>query len=158
MAVISRIRGLFDFLAKMGLTVRDDPPKVIQLEGREWGPEVDGLVLSIRGNRESISAVLRNVSTSDRTLRVPDFASWYRLRVTDADGQAAPQTPFGKELVRPGRTAAVRPLQLTAGEAVEAEIPVASIFRLSAGSAFEAQASCEVRPGVTLESNRVRLA
>ena len=38
----------YNFLANMGLVLRDDPPKVIDMTGREWGEVVDGLALSIR--------------------------------------------------------------------------------------------------------------
>src|ERR1700761_8517021 len=38
----------YNFLANMGLVLRDDPPRVIDMTGREWGESAGGLELSVR--------------------------------------------------------------------------------------------------------------
>ncbi|MES1261304.1 MAG: hypothetical protein ABUS49_06155, partial [Acidobacteriota bacterium] len=45
MAIV--LRSFLDLMAKMGLSMRDDPPKVVDLTIRAWGETKAGLALSI---------------------------------------------------------------------------------------------------------------
>jgi len=139
----------------MGLIVRDDPPKVIVLEGREWGEEVNGFVLSALAEPATISVILRNVSHERRELQAPEFANWFVLHVRAEDGSAAVPTPFGRELLRSGSAKAPRPLTLAPGEPVEAQIPIESIFRLQRNATYQVSVSCKVDEQTQMASNTV---
>ena len=60
-----------DQLAKSGLILRGDPPKVIQLEGRQWGATAGGWALSIAARAETLSVILRNTEATPREIIVP---------------------------------------------------------------------------------------
>ena len=100
------ILRFFDFLAKMGIMVRDDPPKVIDVAARSWGDPVDGFVLSIEqiahdeNAPPTLSVVLRNVSPAAQTLAIPGWLHYYHFDMT------APLSPFGRELLKPERSTA----------------------------------------------------
>jgi hypothetical protein len=151
-------------MAGMGLIVRDDPPKVIDLTVREWGAASDGLALSIRQTpnkdpaaQEAISAVLRNVGEATREMNVPSGLFFYRLEITGPDASPVPLSPFGRELLRPERNTGRVQIRLAPGEATETEIPVGSIFNLRKKGAYRAQATCELPGGTLLQSNGITI-
>ena len=61
---IGLIRRFLTFLAKMGLSVRDDPKKEVDIAGRSWGAPVDGLALSILHTPNERSDGLATVSVA----------------------------------------------------------------------------------------------
>ena len=94
---MSVFRRFFDFLAGLGLIVRDDPPKVVDLTVRAWGAAVDGLALSIRevphedpDAQATVSVVLRNVGPAPRSLTVPGWLFFYQFEITGPDGRPPP--------------------------------------------------------------------
>ena len=94
----------------MGLVIRDDPPKVIDMTGREWGPAIDGTALSIRTMpRDSardpavLSVVIRNNGAVQKRFTVPGWMFFYHAEVTRQDGSAAPLTAYGKQVLKPER-------------------------------------------------------
>jgi hypothetical protein len=159
------IRGFFDFLAKMGLSVRDDPPKVIELTGRAWGDTVDGLALSVRQapNDDSsavpaLSVVLRNVGATPRRLTTPGWLFFFRIDMLGPDGAPASLTPFGRELLRPERNTEKTTVALAPGEATETLLPVGSIFAMRAKGRYRVEASCQPPDAASaLRSNSVYL-
>ena len=84
MWLLNAIRRFLTFLASMGLTVKDDRPRVIDMTGREWGESAAGLALSIREMRQDdprqlpvLSVVLRNAGLDQalgKTRRKPESA------------------------------------------------------------------------------------
>src|SRR5580700_6919750 len=103
----------FNFLAKMGLVIRDDPPKVIDMTGREWGEAVEGLALSVRElPREDpdkvagISVVMKNSGSHPRTLIVPPWIFYYEI-------EGLTLSPYGQQLMNPDRK--VRNTEVTLG-------------------------------------------
>jgi hypothetical protein len=159
------IRGFFDFLAKMGLSVRDDPPKVVDLSVREFGEPQQGLALSIRqiprddpDALASVSVVIRNVSQEVRTFVVPGWLAFYQFDVRMPDGSPAPLTPFGRALAKPEHRNERSNVSLAPGALNETEVPLGSIFRLRRGAKYVVRASCEPAQGVTLRSNEIVLA
>jgi hypothetical protein len=159
------IRGFFDFLAKMGLSVRDDPPKVVDLSIREFGEAQHGLALSIRqiprddpAALASVSVVIRNVGQEPRTLIVPGWLGFYQFDVRMPDGSPAPLTPFGRALAKPENRKEPSSVTLAPGALNETEVPLGSIFRVRPGTRHAVKASSEPAAGVTLQSNEIVLS
>ena len=159
---VSAFRRFVDFLAGMGLIVRDDPPKLVDLTVREWGPAADGFALSIRQARNAdpeaqaaISAVLRNIGEAPAQMTVPGGLFFFRLDITGPDGTAVPMSPFGHELFKPARNTERVEINLAPGEVTETEIPVGSIFHLRKKGRYRARACCELPTGAVLHSNEI---
>ncbi len=143
----------------MGLTVRDDPPRVIDPASRVWGENADSFALSIepipqeqRDAPPSLSVVLRNVGSISQTLSAP---SW--LLFFDVDIPAEPSL-FGQELLKPERQTMRVTSTLGPGELFETQIPVGSLFDLRAKGEYPARVSCTLPDGAKLISNRVILS
>lgn len=149
-------------MAKMGLSVRDDPPRVVDLTGREWGETVEGLALSVaalpsedRSAQPSVSVVIRNLSAAARELQVPGWLHYYEFDVRLADGTPLPMSPFGRELMK--RQADQQDVTLAPGGVNETQVPVGSIFGLRTGQSYRVKARCRPQPGFTVESNEIRI-
>src|SRR5207248_630325 len=90
---VSAVRGFLNFMGKMGLAARADPPKAIDMTGREWGEPVDGLVLSVRQVKKedpdqlaAVSVVLKNESAARKAFTVPGLLFFYKLQVISPGG------------------------------------------------------------------------
>jgi hypothetical protein len=155
---------VFDFLAGMGLIVRDDPPKVVDLAAREWGAAVEGLALSIGeiphadpDAQAAVSVVLRNAGAAARSLTVPGWLFFYRFEVRDSGGAPAAMSPFGRELLKPARRTERLEVVLAPGEANETQVPIGSIFNMPGKRRNLVRASCEPSAGVVLQSNEITI-
>jgi hypothetical protein len=158
-------RGFFDFMAKMGLSVRDDPPKVVDLTIRSWGEPADGLVLSVydivREDSEAlprISVVIRNIGTERKSFPVPGWLYFYQVEVRLLEvgpryDSIAPLSPFGRELLKPERRTESLSVALNPAAFQETEIPIGSLFNLRARGRYSVSARCLPFEGVTLRSN-----
>jgi hypothetical protein len=102
---INAFRRFVTFLAKMGLIVRDDSPRVIDMTGREWGEPADGLALSIREGKKDdpgqlpvLSVVMRNAGPERKALTIPGWLFFYSVwpRVDEAG------TPDGENRAHAG--------------------------------------------------------
>jgi hypothetical protein len=151
----NRFTRFYNFLANMGLVLRDDPPKVIDMTGREWGPGAGGLELSIRElAREAprqmagISVVMRNEGTSPRSLTVPPWIFFYKFEGLEL-------TPYGMRLMSPDRKGKNIAVTLAPGEAIETELPVATIYDLSTTGTHKLQVSCQLPDQTILRSNEI---
>jgi hypothetical protein len=136
----------YNFLANMGLVLRDDPPKVIDLTGREWGESAGGLVLSIREQVAAISVVIKNLGTDPRTLSVPPWIFFYQ-----AEGLEL--TPYGRQLMSPDQKRQLVEVKLSPGEAIETELPIAKIYNLR----DKLRVSCQLPDGTLLRSNEITI-
>jgi hypothetical protein len=159
------IRKLLDFLAKMGLSMRDDPPKVVDLSIHQFGETKDGLALSIRqiprddpDALPSVSVVIRNVGQETRKFVVPGWLAFYNFDVRTPDGSPALLTPFGRALNKPEHRNERINVSLAPGALNETEVPLGSIFRLRPGEKYVVRASSEPTEGVTLQSNEITIA
>jgi hypothetical protein len=148
----------------MGLIVRDDPPKVVDLTVRGWGAAVDGLALSIReiphedpDAQAVVSVVLRNIGTAPRSLTVPGWLFFYRFEIFGPDATAAAMSPFGKELLKPGRRMERLEVVLAPGKVTETQIPIGSMFSLSGRVKYRVTVSCELGEGAVLRSNGITI-
>ncbi len=147
----------YNFLAKMGLVIHDDPPKVIDLTGRAWGETVDGLTLSVRElPREDseavagISVVLRNIGNAPQTLSIPSWIRYYLIAGLEL-------SPYGRQLMTGGPKAGVGEITLPPGEAVETDLPIAKIYDLRKPGDYRIQVSCTPANGAVLKSNAIEI-
>jgi len=155
----NKFTRFYNFLAKMGLVIRDDPRKVIDMTGREWGEAVDGLALSIRElPREDprqvagISVVMKNEmkneGTSPRTLTVPPWIFFYEVEGLEL-------TPYGQQLMRPDRKGKNIEVTLSPGDAIETDLPIATFYNIPAGGNYKIQVSCRLPDETSLRSNEI---
>lgn len=155
--VSNRFIRFYNFLAKMGLVLRDDPPKAIDMTGREWGEPAGGLALSVRElNREDpgrvagISVVMKNGGIDSKTLTVPPWTFYYQIA-----GLAL--TPYGGQLISPERKAKDVEVVLGPGDAIETDIPIATIYEMRAAGNYPVQVSCRLADGSVLRSNTIEI-
>lgn len=147
----------YNFLAKMGLVLHDDPPKIIDLTGREWGETVDGLALSVRElpRQDSegvagISVVLRNTGGAPKTLSVPSWVRYYEIAGLEL-------SPYGRQLMTGDASARAGEVNLSPGEAVETELPIAKIYDLRKSGTYSIQVSSKLPDGAVLKSNAIEI-
>jgi hypothetical protein len=160
---IGIIGDFLTFLAKMGLTVRDDPKKVVDIAGRTWGEPVNGLALSLQLKTKedpdelaSVSVAIHNRTNEPRQLMTRGWLSFFRVSVVGSQGMEAELTPYGAQLMNPERDSPVSPVTLPAGGAVEADIPIGSIYRMNRGN-WRVKASCEAGNGDRAMSNTIEV-
>lgn len=147
----------------MGLSVRDDPKKVIDPATRQWGMPVNSFALSIepvllredRTVMSNLSVVLRNVGDTAQSLAVPGWLFYFHVEMTGPDRSQVPVSPFGGELLKPSRRTERIDLTLAPGALTETQIPVGSIFEMSAKGEYRIEAWCELPGGARLSSNRI---
>lgn len=161
---IGFIRGTLDWFAKLGLTVRDDVPKTVDIAGREWGEPIDGLVLSVQQIRKedpaqwpSISAAIRNVSGEQRRFEIPGWLLFYSIEITGPDGQRAGSTAFGRELLKPERHQRRIVVDLGSGQALETDIPIGSIFEMRTSGEYLVRISVSLPEGGVAVSNSIAI-
>jgi hypothetical protein len=147
----------------MGLTVRDDPKKVVDVAGRTWGEPVHGLALSVLllerkhdDEPPSVSVAIHNRSSEVQRLLTRGWLNYFRVSVVDAEGAAAALTAYGSELMKPERLPESADVVLASGEAVEADIPVGLLFEMRRGE-FRVQAMCDAPGGGVITSNGIQV-
>jgi hypothetical protein len=158
------IRNFLTFLAKMGLSVRDDPKKVVDVAGRTWGEPVGGLALSVVLKRAedpdelaTVSVALHNRSLEIKRLMTRGWLNFFDVSVVGPDGALVPPTPYGSELMKPERRPPLAEVVLAPGEAIEADIPIGSLFEMRGGQ-FQVKAVCEAPDdGGLIASNEVQV-
>lgn len=140
----------------MGLVLRDDPPKVIDMTGREWGEAADGLTVSIRElPREDprqvagISVVMKNEEPLARTLNVPPLIFFYEIEGLEL-------TPYGRQLMSPDRKGKNIEVQLGPNGAIETDLPVATIYDMRSG-VYKVQVWCRLPDQTMLRSNQITI-
>jgi|HubBroStandDraft_5_1064220.scaffolds.fasta_scaffold298873_2 hypothetical protein len=144
----------YNFLANMGLVLRDDPPRVIDMTGRQWGELVDGLALSVRelkrddpGHVAGISVVINNAGTDSKTLDVPPWIFYYEIEGLEL-------TPYGRQSMNQDRKANIE-VTLRPGDAIETDLPIATIYKIRAAGDYKVQVSCRLPDGSVLRSNEI---
>jgi hypothetical protein len=147
-----------NFLANLGLIFRQDPPRQIRTEGREWGETVEGLQLSIQENRKedpdqlaSISVIMKNVGNESRPLTIPGWMHFFRVETT------APLSAFGQRLLAPDARRETINIVMNPGDATETDVPAGSLYDMSAKGEYPVRVSCTLPGGATLLSNAIRI-
>jgi hypothetical protein len=151
----NKFTRFYNFLANMGLVLRDDPPKIIDLTGREWGKAADGLALSIReikredvGQVAGISILMRNGGTAPVTFTVPPWIFFYKIEGLEF-------TPYGQLMMDPDRKTKSSEITLGPGDAIETDLPIATIYKMQAAGDYKVQVSCELPDQTVLRSNEI---
>lgn len=145
----------YTFLAKMGLVMLDDPPKLIDMAGREWGEPVDGIALSIRElprdesrHVAGISVVMKNAGRDSKTLSIPPWIHFYEIAGLEP-------SPYGRQLMETRGQAKKSDITLPPGGANETEIPIARIYDMRAAGDYRVQVSCVLPGQRVLRSNEI---
>jgi hypothetical protein len=156
-AIITGLARFYNFLANMGLVLRDDPPKVIDMTGREWGQPVDGLALSLREipkedpqQQTVLSVVIRNEGPEPKTFIVPGWLFFYELQLD------APLTAYGSQLLKPERKTERMEVTLAPGQAKETDLPAGVLYDMRASGHYGIKVSCRLPDGAVLTSNEIR--
>jgi hypothetical protein len=151
----NKFTRFYNLLANLGLVIRDDPPKVIDMAGREWGEALDGLTLSVRelnpedpSEAAGISVVIKNGGTNPRTLMVPPWIFFYEIEGLEL-------TPYGRQLMNPEREAKKTEVTLRPDEAIETDLPIATIYNMRAPGEYKVQVSCRLPDQTVLRSNKI---
>lgn len=145
-------RGLYHWMALLGLAMKDDASLEERDPDRQWGLPSDGLMLSAKARGLRLSVVLKNAGTREIREKVPPWLFFYHLDISGSP----PLTNFGKQALDPHRNDRQTDLVLTPGDAIEAEIPVDSLYDLGTGP-HRFTVSCTIA-GTRLVSNEVTLA
>jgi hypothetical protein len=140
--------GIYHWMALCGLAMKDDEPIEVRDPDREWGPAADGLMLSAKARGRRVSVVLKNSGMEIRA-NIPGWLFFYHLDIAPAP----PLTNFGKQALDPKREGRRTEIVLTRGKAIEAELPIDSLYDLGGGR-YRITAWCEIA-GRKLVSNEV---
>jgi len=144
--------GIYHWMAMCGLVMKDDDPIEVRDPDREWGPPSDGLLLSAKAKGRRLSVVLKNSGMEEIRANIPGWLFFYRLDISPTP----PLTNFGKQALDPQRDHRRTAIVLTPGKAIEAEIPIDSLYDLGSAG-HRVTVSCEIA-GRTLFSNQVVIA
>jgi hypothetical protein len=146
-AIATAFSRIYRLLANMGLILRDDPPKVIDMIGREWGEAVNGLALSIREIPGGVlSVVIRNSGPEQKTFDAPGWLFFYEIH------SDAPLSAYGRELLKPERNTERIEIKLGPGEAKETDLPLAVLYDMRAQGSYKVRVSCKL---LNLTSNEI---
>ena len=155
MPPVNKFTRFYNLLANMGLVIRDDPPKVIDLTGREWGAEVNELALSIRElPREDarqvtgISVVMRNAGSEPQRLNIAPWVFFYKIEGLEL-------TAYGRQFINAGPKEKNIDLTLGPGDAVETDLPLSTLYNMRAPGEYTVQVACTLPSGAELRSNSI---
>jgi hypothetical protein len=153
----NKFTRFYNFLANMGLVIRDDPPKVIDMTGREWGETVDGLALSIRElKREDprqvagISVVMKNVGPAPKPLTIPSWIRFYQV-------EGLERSPYERQVMGSNRDLKNIEVALGPGDAIETDLPVGTLYNTRAPGTYTVRISCGLPDGAILRSNEIKI-
>jgi len=144
-------RSIYHWMALSGLMMKDDEPLEVRDPDRQWGPQSGGLMLSAKAKGKRLSVVIKNAGSQEIREKIPGWLFFYRLNISGNP----PLTNFGKQALDPRRNDRQTDLVLTLGKAIEAEIPVDSLYGLG-DTSYRVTVSCEIG-GNKLVSNEVVL-
>jgi hypothetical protein len=144
-------RSIYHWMALSGLAMKNDESLEERDPDRAWGPSSGGLMLSAKAKGQRLSVVIKNAGTKEIRETITEWLFFYRLDISGAP----PLSSFGKHALDPQRSSRRTDLVLNPGQAIEAEIPVDSLYELG-HTAHRVKASCEIA-GIGLVSNEVTL-
>jgi hypothetical protein len=161
-AIGSAFLRFYNFLANLGLVLRDDPPKVVDLTGREWGATVNGLALSIRQipkhdpeEQAVLSVVIRNVGRDRKTFIVPGWLFFYEVEIIAQDGAEVSRTFYGDKLLTTERKTERLEVSLDASEARETDLPLGALYAMRRGDSYRVLVRCKQDGGTAVTSNEL---
>lgn len=147
----------------MGLSVRDDPKKEVDIAGRTWGEPVAGLALSVALKPQedpdalpTVSVAIHNRTAETQRLMTRGWLNFFKVTVLTPNGSEAAFTPYGALSLKPERQPEPSAVNLVPGEAVEADIPIGAIYEMRRnGREYRVKASCEAPDGEQITSNEL---
>ncbi len=161
-AIAEGLTRFFNFMANLGLFIRDDPPKVIDMTGREWGAAVNGLELSIRGipqedarQQAVLSVVIRNAGPEKKTFTVPGWLFFYEAQVEGPNGSAAPLSGYGSQLLQPERKTERLELTLAPGEAKETDLMLGLLYDMRSAGDYRVRVAGRLTDSSAVTSNEI---
>ena len=155
---MSAFVDFIDFLGKMGLILRGDPPRSIDMTDRVWGDPVEYFALSVREIRKedpdqlaAVSVVMKNNGNENIPFTIPGWMFFYSVKV------AAPLSAYGTNLLKPERSNERLQISLGPGDATETDVPVGTLYALRKQTDYTVSVSCTLPNGSELRSNQIRL-
>jgi hypothetical protein len=155
-AITEKLARFYNFLANMGLVLRDDPPKVIDMAGREWGETVDGLALSVREIRGEnsqqpvvLSVVIRNTGSEEKKIIVPGWLFFYEVQ------SHLPVSAYGRKLLGSERKTEGFEVTLRPGDARETDLPLGALYDIQGRGNHPVRVSSRLPDGTALVSNEI---
>ncbi|HTA46004.1 MAG TPA: hypothetical protein VK789_26350 [Bryobacteraceae bacterium] len=162
MAIGSAFLRFYNFLANLGLVLRDDPPKVVDLTGREWGATVNGLALSIRQvpkhdpeEQAVLSVVIRNAGRDRKTFIVPGWLFFYEVEITAQNGAGVSRTFYGDKLLTTERKTERLEVSLDAGEARDTDVPLGALYAMRRGDSYRVRVLSKLDDRTEVTSNEI---
>lgn len=146
---------VFDQMARMGLALKADPPKVIETEGREFGTITGGFDLSVAQRKDQndlLSVILRNVEPAAKRIVTHGWLAFLEIHLKSPEGADVPLSAYGRVALGPDRAKSNAAIQIGPGEMVETELPVGLLYDLYSPGTYQVIVSCQVDGGV-LTSN-----
>lgn len=142
---------LYHWMALLGLAMKDDATLEERDPDRQWGPESGGLMLSAKAKGPRLSVVIKNAGPTEIRENIPTWLFFYQLQISGDP----PLTTFGEQALDPKRNDRMTDLILNPGQAIEAEIPVNSLYDLGPDPR-RVTVTCQIA-GQALTSNEVIL-
>jgi len=147
----------------MGLSVRDDPKKEVDIAGRIWGEPVAGLALSVALKPQedpdalpTVSVAIHNRSVETQRLMTRGWLNFFQMTVLAPNNTVAAFTPYGALSMQPERQPEPSAVNLAPGEAIEADIPIGAIYEMRrTGRDYRVKATCEAPGGGQIVSNEL---
>ena len=153
----NKFTRFYDFLANLGLVIRDDPPKVIDLSARAWGAAEGGLSLSVaelprEGSRgvTGISVVMRNEAGEPKRFTAPPLARFYRI-------EGLEPTAYGRQLLHTSQNQPQSEISLSPGGVINTDLPLATTYNVRAAGEYKIQVTCTLADGTVLRSNELTI-
>jgi hypothetical protein len=147
------------------LLARGDRPKVVDLTGREWGPETAGFSLSARqvaqedsNELPTVSVVLRNNGSAPLTFTASGgWLAFYHFQVVGPDGAEVQLSSYGGQLLKANDGSDKAEVSLAPGTVVETLLPVGTLYSMRARGDYNVKVSCRLPEGAALTSNEATI-
>lgn len=154
------IEKVMDVLANLGFVMRDTRRDKVGAAHRQWGPEVEGFVLSLHLVEPipTLSVALKNTRPVERRASLPGWLFYYSVHLTTPNGSNAQLTPFGRQILSPERSQQTVEVVFPPGKPVMTEIPIATLYDMRAPGEYRVFVTCPAPgSGETLTSNELTI-
>jgi hypothetical protein len=91
---------------------------------------------------------MKNGGTSPKTLDVPPWIFYYEIEGLEL-------TPYGRQSMNTERKSNNIEVTVNPGNAIETDLPIATIYKIRAAGEYKVQVSCRLPDGGMLRSNEI---
>ncbi len=98
---------------------------------------------------------MKNVGPELKRFSVPGWLFFYEVKVVGPGGSPAPLTGYGRELTKPERRSETIEVSLGPGDAIETDLPVATLYDMRRPGGYRVRVSCRLPDGPVLQSNEI---